>query len=104
MSQDCKQADKGERFDKTTDLGQLPDVFTMSKKVEIHESQDLGTRLLCTSDEWVSAGLNYPIDPKLKTRFTAKMLIARKSDNQVNFGVGFASKNVINSMYSLSSN
>ena len=69
MSQECKQT---EGLDVKT-LAQLPDVFTMCKEVEIHQSQDLGTRLKCTNDVWVSAGLDYPIDPKVKTRFTCKM-------------------------------
>ena len=96
QTNDDSKAKEGAKEEATTRFDSLPNVFTMSKTVEIHDSLDLGTRLLNKAETWVTAGLDYPITNKKRVKFTAKMLIPRKSDNRVYFCVGFASKGVVN--------
>ena len=78
--------------------GQLPTIFTKSKSIEIVTSVDSGTRILSKIDAWHLVGVDYEIDTKSKTRFTVKFLAPRKCDNMLYGTIGFATKDVINTI------
>ena len=84
----------------TTSDRSLPGTFCISQNgLMFEQSKDNGYITISqVGNSWLSFGLDCPITPNVKTKFTIEIVKPRASDNICHLAFGFATKNVIHSI------